>query len=172
MAKVIRDLIHYEGIETCRYTNRSFRAMNIDNTFCIPVNKSDIEKIVKVGVNGKVYKYKLIKTPVGRSLEGQILTGYKLLIMGELQLEYQYVELEKKQNVHTVYNRVPFAGSVVMPEMFNICEILHPMILIEDIDTNKVSTRCIYTNVTIMLNVDICQNEKEVFNHINKVHKL
>lgn len=156
MATVIRELIKYEGIESCRYTSGAFKQMNIENTFCIPIKKTDIKEIVKVLVKQRICKYKIIKTPIGKSLEGQNLTGYKILIIGELKLEYQYISLEKKQGIHTVCTIIPVGGYVVMPEIFNPCEIIYPIMLIEDINCKKVSNRCIYTNMTIMLNVDIC----------------
>lgn len=156
MGTVIRNLIQYEGGEECNYTNGAFRQMNVDNIFCLPIVKPDIEQIVKVWVDANICKYELIKTPIGTSLEGQNLTGYKLMIMGEIKVKYEYVALEETQSVHTAHNIVPFCGYIVMPEVFNPKSIVYPMVLVEDIHSEQVSNRCIYTNVTIMLNSDIC----------------
>lgn len=156
MAPVMRDLIQYEGIEGCNYTNGSFKQTNVDNTFCVPVVKPDIEQIVKVWGNAEIYKYRIIKTPVGESLEGQLLTGYKLIIMGQIKMKYEYVALEETQSVHTAHNVVPFCSYIVMPKKFNPSSLVFPTVLIEDIHSEQVGDRCVYSNITIMLNAEIC----------------
>lgn len=156
MTAVMRDLIQYEGIEGCNYTNGSFKQINVDNTFCVPVMKPDIEQIVKVWSDAKIYKYKIIKTPIGKSLEGQVLTGYKLIIMGQVSMKYEYVALEKTQSVHTAHTVIPFCSYIVMPEKFNPSSIVVPTVLIEDIHSEQVGNRCVYSNITMMLNAEIC----------------
>lgn len=156
MGTIVRNLIRYEGREDCNYTNGSFKQTNVDNIFCLPLVKPDIEQIVKVWAKAKICKYDLIKTPVGVSLEGQNLTGYKLVIMGDIKVKYEYVALEKSQSVHTASNIIPFCSYIVMPEVFNPKAIVYPMVAIEDIHSEQVSNRCIYTNITIILSADIC----------------
>ncbi|MGL5380751.1 DUF3794 domain-containing protein [Clostridium sp.] len=156
MVTVSRNLIQYYGIETCSYTNGNFKQFNVDNTFCIPVVKPDIEQIVKVWGQVKISNYKIIKTPKAKSLEGQVLTGFKLVIMGEIQMKYEYVALEKEQSVHTAHNIIPFCEYIVMPEEFNPIAVVFPTISIEDIYSEQLSDRCIYSNITMMINAEIC----------------
>ncbi|MGL5416307.1 MAG: SPOCS domain-containing protein [Clostridium sp.] len=156
MSAVMRNLIQYEGIEGCNYINGNFKQDNIENTFCIPLVKPDIEQIVKVWGKAKINKYKIIKTPIGKSLEGQVLTGYKVLVMGEVKMKYEYVALEKEQSVHTAHNIVPFCSYVVMPEDFNPVATAFPTVLMEDIDSQQLNNRCIYSNITLMFNVEVC----------------
>lgn len=156
MATVMRNLIQYSGIDTCNYTNGTFKQFNVDNTFCVAVIKPDIEQIIKVWANAKICNYKIIKTPKGKSLEGQTLTGYKLIIMGEVEMKYEYVALEKEQSTHISHNVIPFCEYVVMPKEFNPISLTSPTILIEDIHSEQLSNRCIYSNITMMLNADIC----------------
>lgn len=156
MTGIMRSLIQYEGIDKCNYTEGTFKQMNVDNVFCIPLVKPDIEQIVKVWANSEICKYDIIKTPIGESLEGQVLTGYKLVLMGELKMKYEYVALESTQSVHTAHTIIPFCGYIVLPKKFNPCSIVFPTILIEDIHSEQVNDRCIYTNVTLMLNAELC----------------
>lgn len=156
VGSIIRNLIQYDGIEVCNHITEAFKQTNVDKIFYLPIIKPDIEQIFKVWAKAYICKHKLIKTPVAISLEGQKLTGYKLLIMGDIDAKYEYVALDKAQSLHTAYGRIPFYSYIVMPEVFNPKAIVHPTILIEDIHSELINTRCIYINFTIMLNVDIC----------------
>lgn len=156
MAAIIRNLIQYEGIEECIYTDGNFKQFNVDDTFVIPILKPDVEQIVKVWAKARVCSHKIIKTPIGESVEGQVLTGYKLILMGEINAKYEYVALKKEQSVHTAHNIIPFCSYVVMPKAFNPSSLVTPIIWIEDIHAELLGTRCIYNNVTLMVNAEIC----------------
>lgn len=156
MSAVIRNLIKYEGIDECNYINNNFKQDNIESTFCIPTVKPDIEQIVRVWSNAKIDKYKIIKTPKGESLEGQVLTGYKLGIIGEIFMKYEYVSLKREQSVHTAHNIIPFCCYIVMPQDYNEVAFIMPTVLIEDINSQQLNNRCIYSNITLMFNVEIC----------------
>ncbi|MGL6106064.1 DUF3794 domain-containing protein [Romboutsia sp.] len=157
MGKLIRNLIEYNGIESCSYGNlEHFTQMNTDYQFCIPSQKPDIEQIVRVWVKGDIEHYEVIKTPIGISFEGQESTGFKLLIAGSLDLKIEYVACGCAQSIHTAHTKFPFCGHVVLPKNFNTSSILFPNISIEDIFSEKIDPRCIYNNVTLLLIADIC----------------
>lgn len=156
MATVMRNLVQYEGVESCIHTEGNFKQFNVDNTFCIPMVKPDIEQLVKVWAKVKIHSHKLIKTPVGESLEGQVLNGYKLILMGEISMKYEYVSLTKEQSVHTAHNTVPFCTYIVMPKDFNPVSSILPLLWIEDIYSEQLNNRCVYSNITIMASAEIC----------------
>lgn len=96
MSKVERDLIEYIGIESCLVKEKKdFKQTNIEQVFCIPNQKPDIEQINKVWAKGSIKEYEVVKTPIGTSIEGQIMTGYKLLVCGDIKLKVEYVALEE-----------------------------------------------------------------------------
>lgn len=157
MGKISRNLIEYNGITQCKYKSVPyFKQTNEDYVFCIPNQKPDIEQIVKVWVDGCVLDTELVKTPVGTSLEGQNMTGYKLLVCGDINLRVEYVALEETQSVHTAHTTFPFCGYVVLPGDINPNSIIKASISIEDILSEQIDKRCIYNNITIMLIADIC----------------
>ncbi len=157
MGKKIRDLIEYNNInEYCVKNLENFKQTNVDYVFCIPNQKPDIEQIVKVWANPFIECEKLVKTPVGTSLEGQRITGYKYLIEGYITLKVEYVALETEQSLHTAHTDIPFCSYVVMPEGFNKNALITPNILIEDINSLQMDCRCIYNNITFMTIVDLC----------------
>ncbi|MFR5265288.1 SPOCS domain-containing protein [Clostridium sp.] len=156
MNKVQRGLIEYNGINSCPKNVLNFKQINIENIFSIPSVKPDMEQLVKVYATGEIIHHEIVETPVGKSLEGQILTGYKLLVSGDIIMKFEYVALEKTQPVHTAHNRFPFCGYIVLPENFNKYSITFPTITIEDIYSEKTDSRCIYNTITMMLSADIC----------------
>jgi len=157
MGKVERNLIEYNGISTCKSTNiRNFRQTNIDYVFCIPTQKPNIEQVVKVWAKACVLSQKLVKTPKGTSLEGQTVTGYKLMVDGDINLKIEYVALETEQSLHTAHTTFPFCGYVVLPEDFNPNSIVSSSVAIEDIYSEQLDLRCVYNNITMMIIADVC----------------
>ena len=47
MSSIIRNLIEYHGIDTCKYEEMPyFKQVNVDYAFCVPLQKPDIEQVV------------------------------------------------------------------------------------------------------------------------------
>lgn len=153
----VRNLIEYHGIATCNLDHINyFNQINSDFTFCVPMQKPDVEQIVKVWVTPCIVEKKIVRTPKGESLEGQKVTGYKCMISGDIVYKVEYVALECTQPLHTAHTRIPFCGYIVLPETFNPNSIVTINVAVEDIYSELVDTRCIYNNVTMMLIADLC----------------
>ncbi len=162
MGKFIRDLIEYNGVDSfiddkCPPLDlNAFKQNNIDLNFCIPKQKPNIEQIIKVWVEVDKVDYRIVKTPIGTSYEGQTLTGYKLLFVGDIKLKIAYVADECEQSVHTAHTIIPYCEYVVLPEEYNSQGAIRPDIYIEDIYVSEVDCRCIYGNITLMTVVSTC----------------
>lgn len=157
MATTNRNLIEYEGVNSCKPSNLPyFNQVIQDFTFCIPTQKPSIEQLVKVWARPCILTQKLVKTPKGTSLEGQTVTGYKLMVTGEITYKVQYVALEAEQSLHTAHTTIPFCGYIVLPEKFNLNALITSSVLLEDIHSEQLDTRCIYNSMTMMLVVDLC----------------
>lgn len=157
MATVNRNLVEYNGITDCKYEKLPhFNQVIHDFTFCVPTQKPDIEQIVKVWAKPCIVQKKIVKTPKGTSLEGQNVTGYKLMIIGDINYKVEYVALDITQSVHTAHTTIPFCGYIVLPEHFNPNSIITASVVVEDIHSEQLDTRCIYNNITMMLIADLC----------------
>lgn len=162
MASFIRNSIEYYGIDSlnnrlCKLQDiKNFKQSNINLQLCLPKEKPNIGQILSVKIDKNISKTKLVKTPVGKSMEGQILTGYKLLVMGDIGFEINYVASGCNQSVHSFHGCVPFCEYVVMPEVFNVEETIVPEIYIEDIYINQKDCRCMYGSVTLMVVAELC----------------
>ncbi|WP_297522719.1 SPOCS domain-containing protein [uncultured Clostridium sp.] len=156
MGKIVRDLIEYY-IDECSYVVApNFKQMNVDFMFPIPCQKPDVENISKVWINPCIYYKKNVKGPLGKSLEGQILTGNGILIEGSLKTKVEYASLNESKSTHTAHIEIPFCTYIVLPEYFNQNSLVSASVLVEDINSTLISPRCIYNNVTLMVIADVC----------------
>lgn len=157
MISITRDLIEYYGIDDCLPLDpKNFKQINIEDEACVPIQKPDIEQIVKVYASAEVKTYKVIKTPKGTSLEGVRLTGHKLVVEGEIKYKIQYVADIKSQSVHTFHYTSPFMSFVVLPEDFSPTSFLTVSAFVEDIYSNQIDNRCVYLNTTILITAESC----------------
>lgn len=157
MISITRDLIEYYGIDDCLPLDpKNFKQINVEDEACVPIQKPDIEQIVKVYASAEVKNTKVIKTPKGISLEGVRLTGFKLIVEGELTYKVQYVADIATQTVHTFHYTTPFMSFVVLPEDFSPTSYITVSAFIEDIYTHQIDCRCIYLNTTLLITAESC----------------
>lgn len=157
MASIVRNLIEYSGIaDYLPEDSSTFKQINVEESLCIPKQKPDIEQIVKVICDVEIKNTRVIRTPKAISLEGQILTGWKLIIEGELNQKVEYVADVPEQSVHVAHFSVPFSSFIVLPETFKIGVPVIVNAYIEDIFIQQLNKRCMFKNVTILLNAEIC----------------
>jgi hypothetical protein len=157
MAEVLRNLIQYVGIsDNIPESSTVFKQLNVEENYCLPAAKPNIEQIVKVISDLKIISTRIIKTPVGKSLEGQLLTGWKLVVEGVIHQKLQYVADEPKQSVHGAHADILFSTYIVLPSNFVFGTVVTVYGYIEDIYVRQMDNRCIFNNITILLNSDFC----------------
>lgn len=119
MATIVKNLIEISGLADSLPQNPTiFKQLTLQETGGIPDAKPDVEKLIKGFTHIEITYTKVIRTPVGKSLEGQVLTGYKLLVQGESIQKIEYVADESAQSIHTAYFNVPFSTFIVLPSNF------------------------------------------------------
>lgn len=157
MSSVTRDLIEYSGInDGLPLSPNNFKQINIEDEFTMPIQKPDIEQIVKVDSSAIIKNTRIIKTPKGISLEGLRLTGHKLLIEGLITYKVQYVANIAEQSTHTSNFTTPFIAFIVLSEDFSTTSQLTASAFIEDVYVNTIDLRCIYVNTTLLLTAEEC----------------
>lgn len=157
MISITRDLVEYYGIDDCLPLDpKNFKQINIEDETCVPIQKPDIEQIVKVYASSEIKSYKVIKTPKGTSLEGVKLTGHKLIVEGIIKYKIQYVADTKEQSVHTFHYSAPFMSFIVLPEDFSETAYVTVSSFIEDIYAYQLDCRCVYLNSTVLLTAESC----------------
>lgn len=156
MESVTRKLIEYNGISKCNsYNIKNFTQVNKEYIFEIPSCNKDIYQVTKVWVNVCKDNIEIVKTPCGKSIEGQCLTGNKLLVCGTIKLKIEYIGCSTNQNIHTAYTEIPFSAGIVLPCNFNKNSYVKVSVCVEDIFTEKIDCRNIYNNITMTIIADI-----------------
>lgn len=129
----------------------SFKQLSVDETVKIPCQKPDAQQILGTLVDIVIFNTKVIETIKATSLEGQTLTGFKLIIEGKLNQKVEYVAEEPEQSVHAAHFIVPFSTFIVLPEDFDPNTTIEIEAFIEDIFTKLIDKRTIFKNVTFRL---------------------
>lgn len=156
MSKIYRDFIEYNGINIDLNTSfKNFNQLNIDYNLRVSEEKPDIQHISKVWVDGHIDYHEIIKTPRGKSLTGQISTGHKLLVSGEINIKIEYFSNGSIDAMHTVNGNFPFCNYITLPVDFNGNSIILPYVYIEDIFCEVLNNRTIYNNLSLILVADL-----------------
>lgn len=158
MKSIIKGSIEYTGItdhSELPTHPTSFKHFTVLDNLTIPETELAIAQIIRVMAEITIISTKIIKTPIGTSLEGQILTGWKGLTEGAINQKIEYVADEPNQPVHVTHFKVPFSTLIVLPATFTKDKLVTIIPYIEDISTLQIDKRTIFNNVTILLDAII-----------------
>lgn len=133
----------------------TFKQLSIDGYLSIPELKPDMEAINNVSATADLVSCHIIQTPVSVSIEGQILSGYKLIVKGMLNISIEYTANEPEQSVHSAHYAIPFSSFIVLPEDYVVGSKLDVEFIIEDIYYKMIDIRTFFKNVTLLINVKI-----------------
>lgn len=154
MANIINNLVEYAGLADFLPSLPSlcsFKQLTVTGTACIPQAKPDMEQIIKVIAEIVITNTRVIRTPIGKSLEGQILTGKKLIIEGLVREKLEYVAALPEQAVHAAHFELPFSTFIVLPADFVMGTPIAVASYIEDIYVKQVSSREVFKNISLLL---------------------
>jgi hypothetical protein len=128
-----------------------FKQFSVMENVVIPEVKPDAEDIVNVIVDVEIIDKTIIKTPEAKSYEGQILTGWKVVVQGLLKQKIEYVADEPTQSMHCAHFDIPFTTYLVLPKSFKSCTPIDIKACIEDIYYQLLDSRTIFKNITLVL---------------------
>lgn len=149
---MIRDFVKYKGIPDKISSSKYFRQIVVNQNFCLPIEKPDIEQITSVAVSTEEVYSERIQTPVGTSEEGYHLSGSSVAVRGNLNIKMKYVGLLPKQPIFSAYFVLPFFTTVVLEECANI-ESGKVEVYVEDIDIKATGPRCIFVRSALYVTV-------------------
>jgi len=158
MASIIKGLIDYSSVSNPQDfppNPTSFKQITVQEELTLPAAKPDIEEIVRVSAEVTIMHTRVIETPTSVSYEGQILTGRKLLVEGEIIEKIEYIADEPTHAVHAAHFRVPFSSYIVLDITYTDDDIVTVVPYIEDIYVQQIEKRKIFKNVVLFLNAAI-----------------
>ena len=156
MGNKVFNMIEYQGITDFFPDNpTTFTQITVCSDLCIPSYKPDIQRVTKVTTSVSVSDYKVIKTPIATSLEGQNLTGSKLIVHGTLKYIVLYIADTCNQSLYSSSFCVPFCTYVVLPEYFLSSTPIDITPYIEDV---YVDNFCLEGSLDPKRIINICSN--------------
>lgn len=152
---MIRNSILYNGIsEYIPDDINSFTQMNINQVMAIDEKLPEIDEILKVSVTSNIKDQKIVKTAIGTSLEGQNLTGFKLLSEGEFYLRIDYCSNDLNSCIYTFKNTIFFNNATTLSNKSNENSRVIVSIYIEDIYAEKICNREILININFIFTTE------------------
>ncbi len=145
-----RDSVEYVGIAEKIRSSKYFRQIVVDGKFCLPDDKPAIEQVTDVEMRAEVNRAELIGTPTGTSAEGTRLSGWSIVVQGQLIGRMQYIGALPKQPVITAMFAMPFLTTLVVDPCtlpYEVDAVAH----IEDISVTAVDACCIYARVALYI---------------------
>lgn len=138
-----------------------FTQLAVTDTLVVSDVKPPIDQLVTIFVEVAVDSVRIIQTPIGTSLGGQILLGAKAIVEGAVAQKLLYVAASPDQPVHAFEGSLPFSAYIVVPPTvagIPIGELLTSIKVVpfvEDVYVTLISPREVFKNVVIFLNLTI-----------------
>ncbi|MGL5675384.1 MAG: SPOCS domain-containing protein [Cellulosilyticaceae bacterium] len=108
------------------------------------------QDIIKCKAEVDIQHYEVIDTPRGTSVEGQHLTGKRMLIVGDLKLRVEYLNTHIESQVQTARFRKPFSEYIILPAQTNLLPYMYPTIYILDSYIKLLDDKRFFYNVMIL----------------------
>jgi hypothetical protein len=137
---------------------KAFRQLQLQDVMEIPCCKPDVEQLISIGVTVEIKKAHIINTPCGQSCEGQILTGRKLIIEGELHQKLEYVADQENQPIHAAHFCIRFSSFIVLGKEIECFSDFNVTGYVEDVYVKQLDKRRVFKNVLLLLNAVPCPN--------------
>lgn len=140
-----------------------FKEEEFSGVLVLPNNRPNIEEILSVVIFPELESIRLLSTEVGKSNEGQVLTGSKLVIKLNLKEKVTYITDQVTQSSQTVYFEKLKSFFVILPNEVDgksICELirLNKFIInpyVEHISTRLLDSRTIFECVLLYIGVKL-----------------
>lgn len=159
MGSIDRNLIKFSGIADKLPENAlCFKEFNLQEILSISEENPPIKQIISGMAQILINSKRIIKTEIGESQEGQILTGHKLIVEGDVKFKVQYTAEESTQRVYAVDFKIPFSNFIVLPSEFKVGTGINAIGYLEDIYMKKLENNNIFTNIIIFLEAKLLED--------------
>ncbi|MGL4774407.1 MAG: SPOCS domain-containing protein [Clostridium sp.] len=149
-------LIEYGGISEYIPKNiSSSRDVDVESIITLCKDNYKIKEVIKVTGKPKIKSQRVIKTPKGVSLEGQVLSGKKFIIEGEVKLRIDYLCEGEENKIYCLHYSENFSAGVVLHKDIISSNNFIPSLFMENIHCDLLSNEEILIITTILATVEI-----------------
>lgn len=149
--------IEYKGINkpNCDCNDLiTFKEFSVSEMLQVPDSNYDINYILKVSSNLNILNKKIFKTPISTSAEGQVLTGLKLGVEGEINTSITYVSNTDEQSLSVINYKSKLYISTPIPNYINSVQSIEPNLYIESVNIEQLSEKLLSENFILLLTVE------------------
>lgn len=155
MNLLVRDGISYSGISDYIPNEiTSFEQRNTDKVITINQKLPNIDDILKVSISKELENSNVAKTATGVSLEGQSLSGYKLLTEGKFVVRIDYCSESNNGCIYTFKEVIYFNNATTIPKDKGQGSRVVEDVYIEDIYVEKISERDLIVNISFIFAIE------------------
>ncbi|MGL4736620.1 MAG: SPOCS domain-containing protein [Cellulosilyticaceae bacterium] len=129
-----------------------FKQLMLDKYCEVPRVKPNIEDLNdEVAVDIEILNSYPIQTLSATSTSGQVLSGYKLIVHGNICISIEYTAALESQPVHSYHCSLPFGTFIILPPDYTPGQQVEVNAIIENVEADMVSCRGVSTNITLLL---------------------
>lgn len=134
-------------------TSREWKQIVVPEILSIPECYPNIEEIERVYVNVVITSTRIIETPSSNgNVEGVNLTGYKLIVDGDICQTVVYTADDCHQSLHSINFKYPFCTYIVINNDIDICDDKYCVkVCVEDLFAKVLNSRTIFKSVSLFL---------------------
>ncbi|SFA96836.1 SPOCS domain-containing protein [Clostridium frigidicarnis] len=145
--KILPNYIDIQGNCVPNY----FTQFNVYNNFTINCRWIDCESIEVINSKLEILSSKIIDTVIGTSIEGQHLTGKKLILVGKIIAKINLKCFKCNNRICCIEKNIPFSTFIILPNPINEEDPINLRYLIEDATGVMISRNKLFINVTIII---------------------
>lgn len=144
LSKMTDNFVHHNSKEI-----KYFKQLNIYKNIKLPhcYRRVTDKNIEAVDTDLKLISCKISDTYEGMSIEGQNLSGKKLVIAGGLDVKIYF----KPQSIHRIHMIIPFSAFIVLPAVICEKQDIKLCYFIEDVICKRLIRRRLFISVTFLL---------------------
>ena len=129
----------------------NFKQISINDCICLNRESPLIREINDVNANVNIDTFKVIKTPIAKSKGGQKLSGYKLIVHGNVEEVIEFIALNEENTVNSAKFETPFSTYIILPQDFILGTHIDIVGFIEKIKADKINEKKLYIGAELLI---------------------
>lgn len=129
----------------------TFKQQALSKYITLPLAKPNIEEVDNVVVDVLIDDSYVVETMKSESNEGQILSGYKLVVHGRIKMSIEYTALLTTQPMHSAHCEVPFSTFLILPPDYSKGAYVEVSSEVENLEVDLVSLRGAMVNIIFLV---------------------
>lgn len=130
----------------------SFKQLILDKYCEVPCVKPNIEDLNdEVTVDIQIENSYVVQTIEATSIGGQHLSGYKLIVHGNIFISIEYTACLESQPVHSYHCELPFGTFIILPPDYTPGQQVEVNAIVENVEADMAGPRGVFTNITLLI---------------------